>query len=299
MRKSDLILALVTPLIWGIAFTLAKPASEHFPPLLMLAGVFSFVTILFTILFPGPIRTRFWPGMLMASCAGSLQCIPLFMGLAHIEASFAVLIIQAQVPIAVIAAALINGESISPGRFVGIVVAFLGVAAIAGLPEHRPAPVAVALVLLGAAIWGVGQALIRRVGRDEPPKLFRVVAMHSAPQLIIGSLLLESGQWQSIVTATPVQWGSFALLAVGGSALGNLLWYTLLSRARIDQATPFLLLMPIFGVVASAALLGEKLTTAHLIGGALILAGLAIVVGVRQAAPAAMGSDPIAAPVGD
>lgn len=40
--------------------------------------------------------------------------------------------------------------------------------------------------------------------------------------------------------------------------------------------------MPVVGVVASAGLLGEKLTHAHLIGGALILAGLAIVLSVKQ-----------------
>ena len=208
--------------------------------------------------------------------------IPLFIGLAHIDASFAVLILQAQVPIAVIAAALINGEAISPGRFVGIVIAFLGVAAIAGLPEHPPSPIAVGLVLLGGGIWAVGQTLIRRVGRDEPTKLYRLVASHSFPQLVVGSALVETGQWEAMTSATPHQWLSLGLLAVVGSAFGNLLWYTLIKRVRVDQATPFLLLMPVVGVVASALVLGEHLTLAHLIGGGLILAGLAIVVSVRQ-----------------
>jgi O-acetylserine/cysteine efflux transporter len=244
--------------------------------------VFCFVASLYSLLFPGRFSTPFWPGLLMASCAGSLQMIPLFMGLAQIDASFAVLILQAQVPMAVIAAALINRETISAGRFAGIVVAFLGVAAIAGLPEHPPSPVAIGLILLGAGVWAVGLALIRRVCRDEPTKLYRLVALHSAPQLLLGSALLETGQWASVTSATPQEWASFALLAVAGSAFGNLLWYTLLRRVRVDQATPFLLLMPVVGVVASALVLGEKLTMAHLIGGALILAGLAIVVSVRQ-----------------
>ncbi len=297
MRRNDLILATIVPLLWGFCFTMAKPASQHFPPLFMVAGVFCFVFILYTLLFPGRFDTPFWPGMLMASCAGSLQMIPLFIGLANIEASFAVLILQAQVPIAVIAAALINREAISPGRFLGIIVAFLGVAAIAGLPEHRPSIVAVGLVLLGAGIWAIGQTLIRRVGRDQPTKLYRLVATHSAPQLLVGSLLLETGQWASVTSATPQQWASFALLACVGSAFGNLLWYTLLRRVRVDQATPFLLLMPVVGVLASAFVLGEQLTVAHLIGGALILAGLAIVLSVRQASDAIPAAAP--APMAD
>ena len=282
MRRSNLVLAIAVPVLWGFCFTMAKPASQHFPPLFMIAGVFCFVLVVYSALFPGKFATPFWPGLVMASCAGSLQMIPLFMGLAQIDASFAVLILQAQVPIAVIAASLINNEVMSAGRFAGIIVAFLGVAAIAGLPEHPPSLVGVGLVLLGAAVWAVGQALIRRIGRDEPTRLYRLVAMYSAPQMLLSSFLLEKGQWASVVSATLPQWTSFALLAVVGSALGNLMWYTLLKRVRVDQATPFLLLMPVVGVVASAGLLGEKLTHAHLIGGALILAGLAIVLSVKQ-----------------
>jgi len=292
MRKSDLLLALVIPLIWGFCFTMAKPASQHFPPLFMVSIVFGFVLIVYTALFPGSFKTSFWPGMLMASCAGSLQMIPLFIGLAHIDASFAVLILQAQVPIAVIAAALINGEAISPGRFVGVAIAFLGVAAIAGLPEHPPSLAAVGLVLLGAGIWAIGQNLIRRFGRDDPTKLYRLVASHSFPQLVLGSALLESGQWQSVASATTHQWLSLALLAIVGSAFGNLLWYTLIQRVRVDQATPFLLLMPVVGVLASALVLGETLTVAHVIGGGLILTGLAIVVTVRNSGDAVPAAAP-------
>ena len=116
--------------------------------------------------------------------------------------------------------------------------------------------------------------------------------MHSFPQLVVGSALLETGQWQAVASATTHQWLSLGLLAIVGSAFGNLLWYTLLKRVRVDQATPFLLLMPVVGVVASAVVLGETLTLAHLIGGALILAGLAIVVSVRQGVDAISSATP-------
>lgn len=295
MRRQDLLLALAVPLVWGFAFTMAKPASQHFPPLFMVAIVFGFVLVTYSLLFPGRIATPFWLGLLMASCSGSLQMIPLFMGLARIDASYAVLLLQAQVPLAVIAAALLNGEAISPIRMGGIVLSFLGVAAIAGLPEHPPSLLAVGLVLLGSVIWAVGQALIKRVSRDEPTRLYRLVALHSLPQLAIGSALLETGQWASVVTATPAQWASLASLAVLGSAIGNLLWYTLLGRVRVDLATPFLLLMPVVGVVASALVLGDRLTLAHGVGGALILAGLAIVVGIGRHPPATV-AEPAALP---
>lgn len=280
MPPRDLLLCLSVPCIWGIAFTLAKPASEHFPPLFMLAGTFGAIALVFSILFRGPIRTPFWPGLLMASFAGSLQAIPLFMGLAGLDASLAVLVLQTQVPMAVVASYFINGETMAPRRLAGIALAFVGVGAVVGLPLHPPPLLPLLLVVLGAAVWAIGQALVKRIGRDEAPALFRLIALHSVPQLLIGSLLLEGGQIDAVASAGPAQWSSFLLVTFGGFMLGNMLWYVLLRRSRVDQVSPFLLLMPIVGVVVSAVVLGEELTRAHLVGGGLILAGLAVVVGI-------------------
>jgi O-acetylserine/cysteine efflux transporter len=49
-------------------------------------------------------------------------------------------------------------------------------------------------------------------------------------------------------------------------------------RFRVDRIAPFAPLMPIIGVLASALLLGERLSLLALLGGAVILAGLALVV---------------------
>jgi drug/metabolite transporter (DMT)-like permease len=58
----------------------------------------------------------------------------------------------------------------------------------------------------------------------------------------------------------------------------NLLDFGLDPQAALEVA-PFILLMPIVGVLASAAFLGEGMTLAALIGGVIIVAGLALVVG--------------------
>ena len=81
MMNRDLLLALAVPVLWGFAFALGKPATEHFPPLLMFAGVYGFVAILFTALFPGRFLTPFWSGLVLGTMAGSLQAILIFTGL--------------------------------------------------------------------------------------------------------------------------------------------------------------------------------------------------------------------------
>lgn len=282
MSLRDLLLCLFIPMLWGVVFVLAKPASEHFPPLIMLGAIYAVLAVVFSILYPGRFQTPFWPGLLAGSAAGSLQAIPLFMGLAGLDASIAVLILQMQVPFAVLTGALVNGERISPVRLLGIAVALAGVLAVAGLPAKTPPLGPVLLTIAGVAIWALGQALLKRFSRDEAPRLFRLVALHSAPQLLIGSLLLETGQIESVRSADGAAWGSFLLLAVGGFMVGNLVWYSLIRRLRLDQITPFLLAMPVIGVATSAIVLGEAITMGHLVGGGLILLGLAIVVGIAR-----------------
>ena len=57
-----------------------------------------------------------------------------------------------------------------------------------------------------------------------------------------------------------------------------MIWYHLLGRFRVDQVTPFLLLMPPLGVMAGAVFLGEHISLPVILGAAVIIAGLAVIV---------------------
>jgi O-acetylserine/cysteine efflux transporter len=220
--------------------------------------------------------------LILGSLAGSVQAILIFTGLARLDASVTVVILQTQVPISVLADRVVNGTPIRPRQLAGVLVAFAGVAVIAGLPPAPPPIVPVLLLLSGAAVWATGQALVRRLGRDEAPKLFSLIGVHAAPQLLIGSFLLEGGQIAAIATATPIEWGSLLLLTLLGFGVGNLTWYVLLKRARLADLAPFLLLMPVVGVLVGTVVLGERLEAVQLIGGAIVLIGLAMVLGIGQ-----------------
>lgn len=282
MIQRDQLLALAVPVLWGIAFALGKPATEHFPPLLMFAAVYGFVALLFTALFPGRFLTPFWPGLLLGTMAGSLQAILIFTGLARLDASITVILLQTQVPMSVLADRVVNGTHLRPMQIAGVIIAFLGVAVIAGMPAEPPPLIPVLLLLAGALVWAIGQALVRRLSRDEAPRTFALIGLHAAPQLLIGSLLLETGQVQAIAGASYIEWGSFLTLMLLGFGIGNLIWYALMRRMRLAELAPFLLLMPVVGVIVSVTVLGERLSFTQLAGGAIVLAGLAMVLGIGQ-----------------
>ena len=71
-----------------------------------------------------------------------------------------------------------------------------------------------------------------------------------------------------------------AFVAIVGFYLAYIAWYSLLRQVRMDEAAPFILLMPVVGIVTAYFLLGETISAAQIIGGMVILAGLAVVSGL-------------------
>jgi O-acetylserine/cysteine efflux transporter len=82
-------------------------------------------------------------------------------------------------------------------------------------------------------------------------------------------------QLESLKTATWDVWIAVIVLAVGGYVVAYSIWYGLTQRYRVDQVTPFALLMPLVGVLAGAIILGEHLSVWVALGGLAVLGGLA------------------------
>ncbi len=285
MKPRDVALACCPPVLWAVAYTLAKPALAHFPPIFMMGLVYGLCAL---VLLRRSMRARTAVPALLAIAAfgGAIQSSLIFMGLAGLPASTSILVVQLQVPFAVLCAWIIGRERLDVRRGIAIAVAFVGVAVIAGAPEAVSALAAVALVVLGTASWGVSQALIRVHGRDDGRTITGALALYATPQLLLASLLLETGQIEATLTATISDWAAVVVLSLGGFVLAYSIWYGLLQRYRIDRVAPFALLMPFVGVLASVILLGEEMSIRALIGGAVVLAGLAVIVCAPRRKPA-------------
>jgi O-acetylserine/cysteine efflux transporter len=285
MKPADIALALTVPILWGFGFTLAKPAVAHFPPLLLMAMTYA-VTGLCLCRRIREVKTPMATMAVLALFVATIQAGLLFYGLAQLPASMAVLILQSSVPFSVLFAWPLAGEKPTLMRLLGMGLSFVGIVIIVGAPEEASSWVPALLVVAGAATWALGQAAARRFGRDDGTTLTAGIAVHALPQMLLASALLEHGQWASIVSATPLQWLTFAAFVLFGFVLGYGIWYGLLRRYRVDQVMPFSLLMPLVGVLCSVLLLGEKVTLNQLAGGAVVMAGLAVVIFNRGPVPA-------------
>jgi O-acetylserine/cysteine efflux transporter len=183
--------------------------------------------------------------------------------------------VQSQVPFAVLAAWAIGGERPALRRLSGVAVVLAGVVLIASAPEAVRAWGALASVELGTLSWGISQVLIRAFGQDDGTTTIGALTLYAASQLLLASLFIETGQLDSLRTASIGDWVAVLVLAIGGFVVAYSIWYGLMQRCRVDQVTPFALLMPLTGFLAGAIILGERLSRLTALGGIVILGGLA------------------------
>ena len=128
-------------------------------------------------------------------------------------------------------------------------------------------------------MWAVGQILVKRL--ENPPSGFALTAwigVFSGPQMILGSFIIEESQLQSLAQASWIGWGVIFYLALIMTALGYGIWYRVLSRNPVSKVMPVMLLLPVFTIISSVLLLGERPTIMILVGGAVVICGVSLIV---------------------
>ena len=284
MTPTQVMLAIATPVVWGLGFALAKAGLGHFPPIFLMSMRYG-LTALVLLWFARPSGPLLGRIFVIAVVSGTIPYGMVFTGLNDLEASTAILIVQLNVPFLTIMGWLLLREHLGWQRIVGMAVAFIGVGLIAGEPEIRGNPLPLFLVIGGGLVWAFGQIMIRRLRGVGGIQLLAGVAAFSAPQLLLGSILLEEGQITALATAGGWEWSVILYVGLIMTALGYTMWYHLLGVCQVTQLAPFLLINPVVAVLAGVVLLGESLTLLEALGGGIVMAGIAVMTVRRRSAP--------------
>ncbi len=290
LRPQDILMGLAVPLIWGLGVVFAKAAIGHFPPVLLMALRFT-LTALILVWFVKPPWRLMGQLFVIALISAAVQYSLTFNGLRGVDASAAVLVLQLEVPFLILLGAVLLKERPGPRRWLGIAITFIGVAFIAGEPRLGTAWDSLALLLGGAFTWALGQIMVRRLGAVGGFATFAWVAVFAAPQMFVFSLVLEDDHLAYLASAGWVVWGTVLYMGIVMTALGYGMWYSLVGRFPLARVGPFLLLMPVFSVLGGVTLLGESLTLRVALGGAIVIAGVAVIL-VRRTSAAELGPAP-------
>ena len=273
-RRDTLFAALVVA-TWGFNYVAIKIGVTEMPPLLMTSLRFALVAAL-VMPFARVGRDQWLPLLALSVAMGSLHFGILFVGMKGIDAATSAVALQTTVPFGVLIGAIAFRERVGLRRWSGVVLGFLGIVVIAGEPGDFDL-VSLGLVLFAAFNWAAASALFKVFPPIPSLTYIGGTSLLAAPQTLIASLLLESGQIEALSRTSATGWIALVYTAVAASIVGHGLWYGLVKRHDLSLVVPFTLIAPVIGVLSSAAILGEALTREKMIGGLVTLVGVALI----------------------
>ena len=274
----DALLTLAVMVVWGTNFVVIHIGVEHFPPLLFACLRFTFA-LLPAVFF---LRRPAVPWSRLAAYGvliGAGQFGLLFFAIkGFITPGLASLVVQAQSFFTILLAAYLTRERVQPFQFAGLFLAAIGIGVILWHTDGATTPLGIALVLAAALCWAGGNIVVRSTPGVDMLAYVVWASLFSVPPLLVLSLLFEgpAAAWQGLQRADAVTWAAVLWQSVGNTLFGYAAWAWLLARHPAATVSPMALLVPVFGMAASAAWLGERLPPWKLGAAALVLAGLAI-----------------------
>lgn len=177
-------------------------------------------------------------------------------------------------------AAFMLGEALTMRRVIGLAIGFAGVATLVNLGPlemNRTTMLAIGACLLATVSYGFISVHIKK-------------HVKGAPNMgMAGGTLLLAAIAMTPIAAPTVSWVMPTLpvalcmlaLALLCSGVAYLLYYRLIRDVGPTKAISVTFLVPFFGVLWGAMFFGERLTIGAIAGGAMILFGMGLVLGLK------------------
>lgn len=283
MPLAHTLLVIGVVFIWGTNFVPIKLGLNEFPPFTFATLRFFFAVVPWILVVPRPNVAWKWL-VAVGVLVGPGQFGLLYYAMrSDISPGLASLLVQCQVFFTIALASWMYGEKVSIASMLGLAVASMGLLLIGTHTGNSVTARGVIVVLLSAACWAMGNLTVKRAAR-ETPRGFGVLpfmiwsSLFAFPPLVVMSLLLEGvGAFtSSIHGATVAGWGAVVWQSVGNTLLGFGIWNWLLTKHKADLVAPYALLVPVFGMSASALLLGEAMPPWKVLAASLVLTGIAV-----------------------
>ena len=278
LPPAHLLLAIAIMAVWGTNFVVIKFALEHLPPLTL--ALLRFTLAFFPLAFLLPRPKVGWANLAAYGVLiGAGQFGILFTAMrADITPGLASLVVQTQVFFTIFLSMRLTGEKVGLYQLVALLLASSGLAVIAFHTDGSATPLGLGLVLLAAFSWSSGNMVSRQAAPQNMLSYVVWSSIFAVPPLLLFALVLEGPQAMlaGIEAADGATWAAVLWQSVGNTMFGYAAWGWLLNRHPAGVVAPMALMVPVFGMGASALLLGEPLQSWKLIAFALVMAGLSV-----------------------
>lgn len=276
-------LAALVATLWGVNFVVIDEGLKDVPPLLFLAIRFTLVAFPAVFFIRPPAigwKAIVGIGSFMSLGQFSLLYIALELGM---PAGVASLVLQAQVMLTILLAALFLGERPSNRQFFGVAVGMFGLVLVTSA-HGLTAPWLPGVITLAAAFsWAIGNVLSRRAKAASGLGLVVWSGLVVPLPCLALSLLIDGPAEVSaaLTNISMVAVLSTLYTAIGSSLIGYGIWNSLMARYATSSVVPFMLLVPVVGIASAWLFQSEIPTAPELFGGTIMLIGLAVATWTR------------------
>lgn len=225
-----------------------------------------------------------WLGMLAAGATGVFGYAAFFLsGLQHLPAGKAALVITLNPVVTLLLAVWLFKERINGVIALGMALAACG--AVVVISHGKPLELLNGTVGIGemlilgcVACWVcytlIGRAMLAGV---DALAATTVTAIFGAVLLLATSLWVEGPQaLVSAFDASSQAWVAMIFMAYGSTAIAYAWYFAGVKTLGAGAASGYITLVPVIGVMLSALLLGESVDGSMLLGGAMAIAGTAV-----------------------
>ena len=277
MKPSDVLLAVLVAVIWGLGFVASRLALDELSPALMTAMRFAIAAapclfvrrpnVPWSVLIA--ISATLFLGQFLAQSWAIAQGVPV--GLASV-------IVQSQALFTVAFAAVAFREIPTGLQIAGIGVAMVGLLMICGTVGFDFSVGAFAVLMISPVSFAIGNLLLRQAREVPMFDLFAWLCL--VPPLPLLTLAFAANgpraTWLSLSQMSATGWISMLFVGAISTCVAYWLWGRLLRDYTAAQVVPFALLVPFVGAAASTLVFGERFGPLRLAGMLIVVCGIAV-----------------------
>lgn len=269
-------LAALVAVLWGVNFVIIHVALGSFPPLLLAVLRFTLVALPAVAFVRRPAVANRWlvgVGLFLSAGQFGLLFVAMDQGM---PAGLASLVMQLQAVFTIALGTVVLTERPTRLQLTGAAIALGGLGLIAVGWDTTVPLVALALCVGAAGSWAVGNLCMKRAQAADPVALLVWSSLVPPAPLLVLALLFEGPHTIEHALSGFDLGGLAALLYVVliSTFVGFGLWAWLLRRHPISTIAPYSLLVPVVGIAAAWAALGERPSTPEVAGATVVLLGL-------------------------
>ena len=287
MKAFDIGELVLLAALWGASFLFMRLGAHEFGPIALAAVRVGLASLMLIPLLASrgnlsDLRTH-WKGLLIVGALNSAIPFALFSFAALSITAGLSSIVNATTPLwtAVVAFVWLR-QGLTPWRVLGLVIGFAGVAFLAwdkaGFKpgEDHSGFWAVLACATATLCYGVAANATKRYLAGVSPLAVATGSQFAAAVLLA---LPAAWLWPAQMPGT-VAWTSALGLAALCTALAYILYFRLMSRVGPTNAVSVTFLIPLFAILWGALFLQEAITSQMVAGGAIVLVGIALALGL-------------------